>query len=512
VDSSGNAYAAGLTSSVNFPTLAAIQNAFAGGAHDAFVTEVKPDGSGLVFSTYLGGSDDDEPGCIALDGSENVYMTGETASLNFPLTPGALQTTFGDGTKVAFVAKISSSNAPGLAFGGPASLTFGSQNVGTTSSPQTATLLNAGSATLNISSVAITGTNSGEFALAPGTTCTNGSTVPAGSTCVVNVTFTPSAAGNASAATTIADNAAGSPQSLILTGTVPAPIVSFAPTRLNFAPQALGTASAAQTVTVNNTGSATLNISSVAITGTNRSEFALVSGTTCVNGTMVPAGSSCAVNVTFTPSVAGNASAALTITDNAADSPEMVPLSGSTPPPDFSFGAPPSPQTISAGQTATFSLSLSGSNGFTGSVSFTCSGAPPASDCTISPNPATVGGSTPAMVTVSVSTTARSAAPPRRPLSQWPPVQVGVPCLLLLLSLAVLLALHGQRSRAHRRVWVGFAGLLLFAALSFGCGGGGGTSSTPPAPTGTPAGSFTVTVTGTGGGASHNIPLNLTMK
>jgi beta-propeller repeat-containing protein len=107
VDAGGNAYVTGLTDSTNFPTLNAIQSTFAGGDRDAFVTKINPMGTGLVYSTYLGGTGDDVGFGIALDGlpSPNAYVTGVTASVNFPTTPGAFQTS-NAGSYDAFVAKI----------------------------------------------------------------------------------------------------------------------------------------------------------------------------------------------------------------------------------------------------------------------------------------------------------------------------------------------------------------------------------------------------------------------
>ncbi|HJT58035.1 MAG TPA: SBBP repeat-containing protein [Ktedonobacteraceae bacterium] len=91
VDASGNAYITGNTGSANFPTKNAFQPRFAGGTcgeitciGDAFITKLSPSGSSLVYSTYLGGSDDDAALGIALDASNNVYVTGNTVSANFP--------------------------------------------------------------------------------------------------------------------------------------------------------------------------------------------------------------------------------------------------------------------------------------------------------------------------------------------------------------------------------------------------------------------------------------------
>ncbi|MBX3080240.1 MAG: SBBP repeat-containing protein [Anaerolineae bacterium] len=83
VDSNGNAYITGYTGSTNFPTLNPFQAAWAG-SNDTFVTKLNAAGNGLVYSTYLGGSDTDIVRDIAVDSSGNIYVTGETWSTNFP--------------------------------------------------------------------------------------------------------------------------------------------------------------------------------------------------------------------------------------------------------------------------------------------------------------------------------------------------------------------------------------------------------------------------------------------
>ena len=104
IDSSGDTYVTGLTGSANFPTKNALQPAF-GGAYDAFVTEINPAGTALVYSTYLGGAGEDFGNGIAVDSAGNAYVTGETVSTNFP-TMNPLQPTFGGGYDDAFVTKI----------------------------------------------------------------------------------------------------------------------------------------------------------------------------------------------------------------------------------------------------------------------------------------------------------------------------------------------------------------------------------------------------------------------
>ena len=113
VDSAGSAYVTGATTSSNFPVANALQsmNASSGNfPEDAFVTKLGPTGSALIYSTYLGGSGDDQGEGIAVDSAGNVYVTGTTVSTNFP-TANAVQSTSGGGYD-AFVAKF---NATGSA-------------------------------------------------------------------------------------------------------------------------------------------------------------------------------------------------------------------------------------------------------------------------------------------------------------------------------------------------------------------------------------------------------------
>jgi hypothetical protein len=100
IDASGAAYVTGRTTSPDFPvTPGAFQRACRGGGYDAFVTKLNPSGSGLVYSTFLGGSDDDchifgspAASCgIAIDARGAAYVTGSTESDDFPTTPGAFQ-------------------------------------------------------------------------------------------------------------------------------------------------------------------------------------------------------------------------------------------------------------------------------------------------------------------------------------------------------------------------------------------------------------------------------------
>ena len=109
VDANGNAYVTGFADSTDFPTTAgAFQSSHAsdGGYTDAFVTKLNADGTALVYSTFLGGNHADAGCAIAVDSAGDAYVTGSTASTNFPTTAGAFQTSNAGGLLDAFVTKL----------------------------------------------------------------------------------------------------------------------------------------------------------------------------------------------------------------------------------------------------------------------------------------------------------------------------------------------------------------------------------------------------------------------
>ena len=104
IDAAGSAYITGDTNSPNFPTLGPLQAALNGGFHDVFITKLAPNGSSLINSTYLGGTNHDLGRGIALDSSQSIYVVGTTSSADFP-TQNPLQPGFGGGSDV-FIAKL----------------------------------------------------------------------------------------------------------------------------------------------------------------------------------------------------------------------------------------------------------------------------------------------------------------------------------------------------------------------------------------------------------------------
>ncbi len=105
LDSSGDLYATGSTSSTNFPVVSGAPQSALKSANDAFVAKLNPAGSRLLYSTYLGGSAEDDGYAIAVDGSGNAYVAGSTASTDFPVTAAAYRKTIGPAA-VAFTAKL----------------------------------------------------------------------------------------------------------------------------------------------------------------------------------------------------------------------------------------------------------------------------------------------------------------------------------------------------------------------------------------------------------------------
>jgi uncharacterized repeat protein (TIGR01451 family) len=106
IDAAGHAYVTGSTDSGNFPTQNALQST-RNGFQDAFVAKLNPAGNGLVYSTYLGGGGFEEGEGIAVDAAGHAYVTGATGSTNFPTTANSFQSSFGGGSVDAYVAKLS---------------------------------------------------------------------------------------------------------------------------------------------------------------------------------------------------------------------------------------------------------------------------------------------------------------------------------------------------------------------------------------------------------------------
>jgi hypothetical protein len=182
--------------------------------------------------------------------------------------------------------------------------------------------------------------------------------------------------------------------------------------------------------------------------------------------------------------------------------------------PDFSItSSGTNTQTVAAGQTATFTntISTAAQNGFSAQVTLSCAlpVAATATTCTVNPNVFASGSGT---ATVTVTTMARGLVPPVWPRMPFIFLPQYLPVILLTLLLSALLL---RLARTRRQRFAGalpFAGLLFFLLLqTIGCGGGS-SYTPPPPPTGTPANTYTVTVTASSGSLTHTTTLTLVVQ
>ena len=192
----------------------------------------------------------------------------------------------------------------------PSSLSFTGQWVGTTSAAQTITLTNQQSTPLLISGATITGANSGDFSISASSCPYSPATLPVGAQCTLQVTFTPSGPGTRTATLSIND-----PMPIPLTGTGNAP-VTVLPGLLSFAAP-VGTTSKYQTVTIKNASTGSVQFTSLQLSG----PFVQTS-TSC--GTLpftLASGASCAVTLSFNPTVGGVGDGQLQVYETAGDEP-----------------------------------------------------------------------------------------------------------------------------------------------------------------------------------------------
>ncbi len=259
------------------------------------------------------------PSTLTLDGKNNTTAT---------VTYSAATTTAAGTYQVPVLANLGSTTRTSVVFLtvpvssvrlSTTSLTFGSQTIGTGSVSQAVTLTNIGSTSLSITSIA-TGTNFSQ-------TNSCGSSLKAGQTCTITVTFVPVRASLVTGAVTITDgDTTSSPQTVSLSGTgLARPTVTLTPDRLAYGTIGIG-ASFTQSATLTNssTGASVLAISSIAVTGTNPSDYS--QNNNC--GTSLAAGASCTINAIFAPNKAGVLPASLTVTENSNSGTHSVTLTG----------------------------------------------------------------------------------------------------------------------------------------------------------------------------------------
>jgi hypothetical protein len=350
-----------------------------------------------------------------------------------------------------------------------------SEGVASGDSPRVVTVANIGNATLTFSGVSYP-TDFPENS-AYNNACASNTVLAAESFCLLPINFIPVTplGGNQTLqlteSVTLNNNAANSPQSLVVAG-----LETLPPTATPAASPAAGTYTAAQSVTL------TDNIAGAAIYYT-------------IDGSMPTTSSSKytgAIAVSVTETIQAIAMAAGYANSVIFSATYTINL-----PADFSVGIAPAALTISSAQAGTATLSVTPQGGFASAVSFSCSGLPSGATCSFSPATVTPSGGV-ASTTLTVSTSSAVSA-----VSRWPGA--------LFPTATLAIAVCCLSWRKHRRVQLtltlalGVFGLgLLGLGLLAGCGGGGSmTSQSTPS---------TVTVTGTAGSLQHNTTFSLTVQ
>ncbi len=445
--------------------------------------------------------------------------TGCTVSVLFRPTAtgtrtGSFSITDDAGTQTAALSGVGFAQATDTL--SPLALAFAPQQVGTRSAVQALTLTNTGDASLTLISVQ---TVSGDFAATNG--C--GNSLAGHTSCTISVNYIPKNVGAETGSMTVTDEFRT--QTVTLSGTGLAPSgVSLAPASPdNFGAVGVGTASSAQTVTLSNKTGVPLSLASITTSG----DFSVVQGGgNCPVGgsATVAAGSSCTVQVKFTPTAAGARTGVLTVTDDSVASPQTLQLTGTGI--DFQWqGNGATSSTISSGQQAGYSLTLAAAAGSTGQATLTCAGAPANANCVLSTTTANLTGNTTVEVTLATgtSTTAHlQTGPPQHgagfSTQGW---------LALALPFALLMPWRrrwrgaGSCSRGISVKHCMFVILLLGAGMTVvGCGTGraipasnaGGSGGVGGTATPTPAGTYTITVAAAADGLIRTEQLTLVVQ
>jgi subtilase family serine protease len=255
------------------------------------------------------------PNCTIHDSGDTIgILNGYTATTGYDLATGL-------GSVNAKNLVTNFAPAPAGITLTPSTLAFLATPLGTTSEAQSIVVKNTGAAAFTLNSITLAGTNPTSFVEL--NTC--GTSLAGGASCTVFVAFKPASAGALKATLSVSDTAPGTPQIATLTGTgVAKPSVTLSKASLTFASTAKGTTSAAQSVTVTNKGTTTLDITGIALTGTDPTSFLELN--TC-GPTLTPA-AVCTIDVAFKPAATGALTAKLVITDNGSTATQSVTLTG----------------------------------------------------------------------------------------------------------------------------------------------------------------------------------------
>jgi hypothetical protein len=499
VDALGRTFVAGTVSAGppqgSVPLASPIQNTFYAGL-DGYVSVLDATGSALLFSTYLGADHAQVLG-LGVDADANVYVAGG-ATGGFPITnpsngiyvPLTLVTykpylILPEPNAQYYAMKIGPGTGSSFSYPTTVDLRPSATPVGIPLEPVSVLLANtSATGSVGITNIAI----QGDFSQT--NNCPK--TLGAATRCELQLTFSPTVAGNRTGTITITDTAPGSPHVINLIGTGVTPQVQLSPTSLTFEGQVVGTTSTSQIVTLTSASIAPLTISRVSVSG----DFA--ESNDC--GSLPGPTTSCQITVVFSPMTTGSRTGTLTIVDNAPDSPQTVNLAGTALAPGLGLRvAPGNPDTatITAGQQAGYVLTIGGA-GIGGNAILSCSGAPAGATCSV-PASQLVDAKTQASFNVSVMTTPITTGTrlPKELDWLWSSIVVA--------GLTLGSSARRKRSKSSAsRCWL--LAVLFPLLLMCSCGGGS------QAPNGTPPGTYHLTVSAAVGSSTQSTSLTLIVQ
>jgi Abnormal spindle-like microcephaly-assoc'd, ASPM-SPD-2-Hydin/Beta-propeller repeat len=525
LDTAGNIYVAGGLNEgtsgggiVSYSGVNALQPSLS--LSPGFVTELDPSGLKVLFSTPLGGTGSNYVSGMALSSAGDIYLAGQTFSPDFPAVNAwdDADPAFGgdypsNPPHTAYVARISPAQATGVSFTRTA-LNFPPLPTNYEDNPvfQMVGLINHTFAPLNISSLKIIGSAFTQSSLPSPPPACSGSIAP-GAGCAVRLGFLPTTMGPIDGTLTITDDGPGSPRTVALHG------MGVADFRLNPqgpSPNPVLTGENAQyTVYVETPYGAPLLSGNINLT------CADVSPAVCSfnpsAATVIGSTSSSILTVSNLAAVAGGR-LNFSVVGTLGNQTDAKPLSLTVE--DFALGATPASAPVTAGQSASYTLTVTPINGFNLGTFFVCSGVPAYASCSVSPQLVTPDGTNPSTATLTVTTTAPSGLPGRGPRIAPPLLVPGAQAwrIWMLFWLGAVGVLAGLASRGRRwpPAWLAMATTLLVLVLWASCGGGGGSTggggggggSKP----GTPAGTYTITVSASASTLSHTTTVSLTVQ
>jgi hypothetical protein len=418
-------------------------------------------------------------------------------------------------TSLEFISLVGVSSPSSLTLAA-SSLNFGNVLVGANST-LTVQMTNTGTSAITFGVLSASTTLSaaaGDYSVAAGTCPQPGLALAAGTSCMAQVEFAPTQSGTITGTLSIASSASTLPLVVALTGVGEQSHMLITPASLSFGSIAVGSP-ASLSLTLSNNGTAPITGISLATTG----DYAV---TVPCAVTTLTAGGSCGVTVTFTPTRTGTDNATLTVDSSDATSPDAVPLTGTgfvngTFTLSVGGGGASASATVSSGTPASYNLTVTPGNNFSGTVVLNCTpiAAAEYATCSLLPSSVTLSGAAQnAVATLNTVTEVSSNSLPATPGGRRRSLG-GTALCLLFPALIFTWKARTSRHKAWRRdgpiAWAIFSAIMLLSAN--GCGGGSSVSSNLRY---SPAGSYQYQVTASSVSGSvqitQTVALNLTVQ